>query len=346
MMTSTPFISVIIPTYNYGNFIIQAIDSVLRQDYLADKIEIIVVDACSTDNTREIIKRYGERVIYVFENIPGIAAARNKGIALARGEIITFLDADDIWTPDRIRKVADIFTRQPDIGIVCHNFHVIDTNGGILYKDFYGTFRHEKHLAGFFLSDIIQGKVFCGGSSFSFKAGLMKEIPPIPGDIKRGVDFYLTAVASCSARAVYTPEILGDYRLHQRNTTLCINADPVKLAEIHKDFSHTYGKLFAILSSERSVRQEDLKALKRIQHKSSFLYSLLSGKRLNAIKLWPVICKSSESAHALLSTSGLILLLFMPKKFYGYMIRFYYSCKKQTGRVGGAVRNIYEKQRG
>jgi len=304
------------------------------------------VDACSTDNTGEIIRQYGERVAYVFEKIPGIAAARNKGIALAHGEIITFLDADDIWAPGRIRQVGEIFNRQHDIGIVCHNFSVIDANGKVLYKDFYEMFCHKRQQSDFLLSDIINGKVFCGGSSFSFKSRLIKEIFPIPGDIKRGVDFYLTAVALCSARAVYTPEILGGYRLHQRNTTLFIDADPAKLAETHRDFSHTYEKLFTRLSSERSARQEDLKALRRIQHRSSCLYALLSGKRLNAIKLWTVMFKSSESARAFLSNSGLILLLFMPKKFYAYMIRFYYSFKKHTDRRRATERNIHEKQRG
>ena len=343
MMTGTPFISVIVPTYNYGNFIIQAVDSVLRQDYPSDKIELIVVDARSTDNTGEIIRQYGEQVMYVCERVPGIAAARNRGIALARGEIITFLDADDIWIPIRIRKVADIFRSRHDIGIVCHNFDVIDTDGEILYENYYETFRHGTQRTDVVLSDIINGKVFCGGSSFSFKATLLKEIFPVPGDIKRGVDFYLTVVASCHTGAVYTPEILGAYRLHQSNTTTFINADPVKLAETHKDFSHTYKTLLTRLSSEQSARQEDLKALRRIQHRSSFFSSLLSGKRYDAIKQWPAMFKSSESARALLSTSGLILLLFMPKEFYAYMIRFYYFFKKQTGRIGSTARNIHEK---
>ncbi len=345
-MTGAPFISVVIPTYNYGNFIVQSIDSVLRQDYPADKIEIIVVDACSTDNTGEMIRRYGARVRYCYEKTPGIAAARNSGIALARGEIITFLDADDIWGPARIRRVADIFTGQHDIGVVGHNFDVIDTNGEILYANYYKTFRRELQRTDVVLSDILEGRVFCGGSSFSFRAALLKKIFPIPGDIKRGVDFYLTALSVFYARSVYIPERLGYYRLHQRNTTLFIDADPAKLTEIHKDFSHTYGSIFALLSSERSKRTEDLKALRRMQYRSSFLYSFLSGKRLEAIKLWPVMVGSVQSARSLLSTSGLILLLFMPKKFYASLIRSYYSLKKKTGRTGSTVRDVHEETEG
>jgi glycosyltransferase involved in cell wall biosynthesis len=93
-------ISVIIPTYNSGVFIGEAIQSVLRQtctDY-----DIIVIDDGSTDNTRGIIENNFPQVRYFYIQNQGAASARNYGIRRARGEFIAFLDADDLWLPEKL----------------------------------------------------------------------------------------------------------------------------------------------------------------------------------------------------------------------------------------------------
>src|SRR4051794_16299795 len=96
-----PLISAVIPTYNYGRFVAGAIDGALAQTY--PHVEVIVVDDGSTDDTASIVARYADRgVRYVRQPNAGAAAARNRGLVEACGELIAFCDADDVWTPDKL----------------------------------------------------------------------------------------------------------------------------------------------------------------------------------------------------------------------------------------------------
>jgi hypothetical protein len=328
-MNDTLPISVIIPTHNYGSFIGEAIESILVQDYPPERIEIIVVDDGSTDNTREVTQKYAGAVTYLYGERKGVAAARNRGVSHAKGEIITFLDADDIWLPKRTKRVAEAFARHPDAGIVYHNFDVIDSDGKLLYKDFAEKFYPLRNRRGPLLSDIIRGSVFCGASSFSFRKAVLREICPIPEDIKRGVDFYLTAVAACSVQGVHIPETLGLYRSHQENLTFLIDANASKSAEIHKDLSHTYEKLSVRLPRTPSARPEDSKELRRMCSRSRLLSAILSGERRNAIKQLPSLFKSSESSHDFYSNIGLLLItLFVPTLLYPSWVKVNFSIKK------------------
>jgi glycosyltransferase involved in cell wall biosynthesis len=95
-----PRVSVVIPTYNRKDFVLEAVDSVLAQTY--GDYELIVVDDGSPDNTGEVLKRYGERIRYTYQTQQGVSAARNRGLELAHGEFIAFLDSDDLWLPKKL----------------------------------------------------------------------------------------------------------------------------------------------------------------------------------------------------------------------------------------------------
>jgi glycosyltransferase involved in cell wall biosynthesis len=97
-----PGISVIIPTYNRAQLVTKAIESVLAQTY--HDYEIIVVDDGSTDNTREVLEPYMNRIKYLYQENLGPSAARNAGIRASRGEWIAFLDSDDRWLPEKLTQ--------------------------------------------------------------------------------------------------------------------------------------------------------------------------------------------------------------------------------------------------
>jgi len=113
-------VSVVIPTYNREKLIISAINSLKNQTY--KNIEIVVVDDCSTDNTHNVMKMQMEmdkRIIYVKQKEnKGAPSARNKGIEVATGELIAFLDSDDEWLPLKLEKQIEKFNEDDSIGVV------------------------------------------------------------------------------------------------------------------------------------------------------------------------------------------------------------------------------------
>ena len=114
MTCDFPLISVIIPVYNRDHYLVEAIESVLAQAYPA--IELIVVDDGSSDRSAEIAQSYP--LIYYYQPNGGIAAARNAGIALAKGEFFAFLDSDDIWVADKLLKQMAAFDFDPNLEAV------------------------------------------------------------------------------------------------------------------------------------------------------------------------------------------------------------------------------------
>ena len=114
-----PKISIIIPTFNCGDFIYRTIESVFAQTY--KNYEIIIVDDGSTDSTKDkidLISKKGIPINYIYQANAGPAAARNTGIRNAAGEYITFLDADDFWIPEKLELQVDVLERESDIGLV------------------------------------------------------------------------------------------------------------------------------------------------------------------------------------------------------------------------------------
>ena len=105
-----PRVSVLIPTYNCARFLPQAIESVLAQSF--QDFEIIVVDDGSTDDTTQVVARY-PRVRYILKEHSGISASRNAAVAAATGEIVTFLDADDLWLPQILEKQVAYLDADP-----------------------------------------------------------------------------------------------------------------------------------------------------------------------------------------------------------------------------------------
>jgi glycosyltransferase involved in cell wall biosynthesis len=124
---STALVSVVIPTYNYGKYVVETVENVLNQTYR--NFEIIVVDDGSTDDTRERLKAYADRIRYVHQENQGCAAARNTGIQAASGEWIAFLDADDLWHPQKLEVQMAYLAKHPDIVLLAAN-HLEDLSGG------------------------------------------------------------------------------------------------------------------------------------------------------------------------------------------------------------------------
>ena len=209
---SEPEVSVVIGTYNYGHFIEQAIESVLAQDFSADRMEVLVIDDGSTDDTAERVKKYGSRIQYFWKANGGQASAFNFGFARARGEIISLLDADDYWFRDRLRSVMDEFEKHPEAGMVYHPLREYHMRTGE-FREHYFT-----PISGFVPSDIKQVILFDGVmTTNSYRRSVLQQLLPIPERPTIQADAYIGNLAMFLAPVVAIDRPLGIYRIHDKN---------------------------------------------------------------------------------------------------------------------------------
>lgn len=115
-MAASPLVSVIIPAYNAGHFIAQAIESALAQTNV--RTDVLVIDDGSTDNTADVVATFGKQVKYLRQANGGPARARNLGLREANGDFIAFLDADDYWLSDKLQRQLACLDAQPSAAVV------------------------------------------------------------------------------------------------------------------------------------------------------------------------------------------------------------------------------------
>jgi glycosyltransferase involved in cell wall biosynthesis len=133
VLKEPPLVSIIIPTYNYAAYLERAIGSCLRQSY--GNVEVIVIDDGSTDATGEMVKNTGDpRVVYHYQENQGVSAARNRGLKLAKGDFIAFLDADEYLTDDSIETRVTVMLDDPEIDFVTTAASSVDDAGRISFR--------------------------------------------------------------------------------------------------------------------------------------------------------------------------------------------------------------------
>lgn len=125
-----PRVSVTIPTFNCARFLGRAIDSALAQTY--SDYEIIVVDDGSTDETRDVVDRYGTKAQYVYQPNRGLSSARNLTLSKASGELIAYLDADDMWYPHKLERQVSFLDSHKECGLVHSDVTTIDEWDGVI----------------------------------------------------------------------------------------------------------------------------------------------------------------------------------------------------------------------
>jgi len=327
-----PLVSVIIPTFNNGRFIGPALESLFRQTYPGERREIIVVDDGSTDNTPEALKKYGQNIFQIHQQHRGIASARNTGISHARGEIITFLDSDDLWYEERLQKVVERFVENPRAGMVYHPVELIDSEGNTIVHNFYYAFGYKEEISGWVANEIFSGRIYCGGSSFAFRKAIIDRIYPIPEDIKRGVDYYMIAFSSCFTEAEYILDILGKYRFHGNNISMWAGRNNRKdFAAVNKDFAYMRGKLLEQIIGFQDVDAKgvDLNIIRRRQEQERIFSHILDGERVKGIKRIPSLFKGRPDHRDLLRGMAICFMaLFIPAFGFSKLLKLYENLKR------------------
>ncbi|HSM57577.1 MAG TPA: glycosyltransferase, partial [Candidatus Sulfomarinibacteraceae bacterium] len=213
-------VSIVINNYNYGHFLRDAIDSALQQTY--DPLEVIVVDDGSTDDSHAIIEAYGERIIPIFKENGGQASALNAGFARSQGEIVIFLDADDVLHTAIAEKVVAAYTDAPEAARVHYRLHVVSARG-----EQTGTYVPPAYLplaAGDLrerATALVNGTNWPPTSGNAFAAWSLGRILPMPEEAYRTcADYYLLRANALCGPVAALDEVGGYYRLHADNTFL------------------------------------------------------------------------------------------------------------------------------
>jgi glycosyltransferase involved in cell wall biosynthesis len=207
-------VTVLITTHNYGQFVEQAVDSVLSQDFPLEQIQILIVDDGSTDDTSERIKKYGSRVEYFYKANGGQASALNFGFEKARGEIIALLDADDFFLPGKLARLAEAFGGDSALGMVYHRlkeWHM--TSNTYSEWDFLPISGGMQSGPGFWLSYVPHPT-----SCLAFRRALVRPFFPIPEEIRMLADCFPAALIPFLAPILAIPEFLSVYRIHRENS--------------------------------------------------------------------------------------------------------------------------------
>lgn len=286
--TQRGLVSIVICNHNYERYLPIAIDSALRQTY--KPVDIVVIDDGSTDRSHEILERYHGRVRVVFKSNGGQPSAINAGFHESRGEIVCLLDADDVFEPEKVARLVEIFGRNPEAGWVFHELDYINRYGGDLplstlpdrghvravlqRRRRYGKFARidlRDHFA-----DGIKLPYACPAfSALSFRRRVLDSILPMPEDIARAGDEFPKLAAIALFPGIHLGDVLALQRIHGSNASTFRNARVenatrfLKTAyhlrhrynhigpSMDKWFASSFGRLLGTVGTEAALANEE-----------------------------------------------------------------------------------------
>ena len=242
-----PRVSIVVTNYNYGRFVGQAIDSVLGQTY--PNVEVIVVDDGSTDDSREVITGYGNRIIPILKVNGGEGSAFNAGFAASSGDLVLFLDADDTLHPEALATVAAAW--KPGVAKV--HFPLETTNAA-------GVPLGVRNPAEPLPSGDLKPQILRFGfhttppnSAIAFSRTVLEQLMPIPEATWRlYADYYLIALAALLGPVVALDTCLGSYRVHDKNVSWNTgNASGLQLERLRREMTYEIARVEAIQQFSR-----------------------------------------------------------------------------------------------
>ncbi|MBC8508591.1 MAG: glycosyltransferase family 2 protein [Anaerolineales bacterium] len=209
-----PTVSVVIPTYNRAEYILDAIESVLSQTFT--DYEITVIDDGSVDATSDVLQHLivEGKIRYVFQENQGVSAARNYGIRLSEGKYIAFLDSDDLWHPNKLEKLVDVLDVNSDIALVQHSFCRVNEDGSSLgYRD---TSRFSGRV---YPAILLDWSVLIPPSCVVIRAKMLDEVGNFDESMHWGEDIDLWRRVAKHHPIAAVQEVLTTMRVHSNNAS-------------------------------------------------------------------------------------------------------------------------------
>ena len=225
-------VSIVIPTYNYGRFLGEAIESALNQSLPAT--EILVVDDGSTDETESVVKGFGDGVRYIKQENAGVCAARNRGVSESIGDVIAFLDADDRLEPTALEKQAAVFKSDKDVGLVYCGVREFDSDTGKTLKTYLQN-AGDRVATNLLLWD---GPVIAAPGLVVVSRKAFDAVDGFDTQMKVGEDWDFCYRVARKFRVGFVSELLVNYRIHS-------TAAHLNVKEMERGMTRFYEKAFA-----------------------------------------------------------------------------------------------------
>lgn len=228
-LADLPLVSIVTPSYNQGEYIRDTIESVLNQTY--KNIEYHVIDGGSTDQTIEILKSYGDHFSWISEPDRGQTHAINKGFALSHGEILAYLNSDDVLEPDAVEKAVVFFISHPGIDLVYGRAYLIDKAG--IITGFYNT-------ADYSFKRLMFDNCICQPAAF-WRREIAERCGPFDESLHFSMDYeYWMRLDRAGGKLFHIPDILARSRLYAETKTLSsrekIFQEIFTISERHAEF--------------------------------------------------------------------------------------------------------------
>jgi glycosyltransferase involved in cell wall biosynthesis len=242
-MQEYPSVSIVIPSWNQGRFIGRTLESILKQDY-PGTVEVIVSDGGSTDETVEVLKSYGDRLMWWSAKDKGFVDAVTKGVARATGEILAIQSSDDYYLPGAFRAMAKAFHHYPEASFISGGEYSIDLRGNILASSNPAGEITPRTIL--FQTVPPQHATFVKRRFFEETGGMRREV-----DMCADIDQWYRV--SHLASGHYIPDMLAVYQLHPDQRTVTSDKwypNLVKMVELCEQ-EPRYGQRFHLTDEER-----------------------------------------------------------------------------------------------
>jgi glycosyltransferase involved in cell wall biosynthesis len=228
MNDDLPLVSMVIPAYNYADYLDEAIESILNQDY--PNIELIVLDDGSTDNTREVLEKYRDRFYWETQENMGEADTLNKGWQMSRGEILSRLSADDVMLQGAISTSVKHLLANPDVVLTYCDYDLIDSNSRKVRRVNAPELDYREIVAKFICPP---------GPGAFFLADAFRATGPWNSSLKLSPDYEYWLRLGLQGRFLRIPEVLAAFRVHDESLSFAAT-DEQKSDEYVRVISNYY----------------------------------------------------------------------------------------------------------
>jgi hypothetical protein len=269
-MASHDLVTVVIPDYNHARYVGDAIESVLAQTY--QHVEILVVDDGSTDDSEEVVARFGTRVRYVKQENKGLSAARNTGIELARGEFIAVLDADDMYEPQFVSRLVGVLSADPEAEAAFCGYRFVDAGNVPLPQVEARRLRSEQVFVA-----LVDGN-FLVPEAWLVRRRCYMNVGPFDVSLTALEDLDMWLRISSGHRVVGVPDVLTRHRVLPGS----MSTDP---ARQHRNRLKVIGKQFGPESEPGEMTERQRRAYGRA-YLAAVVEHLQSGRTDSAMELF------------------------------------------------------------